>query len=451
MTLEKILRVLAGRWLLITLSIVAATVAAYITVKMQPKIYSATAKLIIDFKEPTSLNAILPSNLQGDYLATQIGILTSQHVAGKAVDLLGFAEDPEVIKRFEEETGGQGQIRDWLVDIYRGGLRVYTDDNSRLVSVRYRSEDPEVAAKLTNAFVDAYIDTVLSLNVEPARKSAEWIDQQLAELRQALEAAQSRLSAYQQEKGIVATDNRVDIEMARLSSLADQLATAQAEVETFQSRLSQVRETDELALLQTLPEVLSNSYVQSLKGDLRRKETELAQISSQVGSGHPQYQRIAAELRSLRAKLKDEMGKVVQGMRVQLEAARNRVNSLEAAQAEQKAKLLNLRKTADDLPVYVREVENAQKNYDEALARFQQYTLQSRVKQTNVSVLSRAGIPKEPAGVKSRIKMLLAAFLGLVVGVCLAILLELKNRLIRGKDDTVEAVGAPLLGILHKG
>ncbi len=450
MTVEHALRVLRDRWWIIALTAVLSVAITAVLTMQQPKIYVSTATLIIDFKEPINSNSILPANLQADYMATQEGILKSRKVAGRAVDVLGWAEQPEVIERFNEQTGGYGSIRDWLIEGIQGGLRVVTDsEQGRLVKVRYFGENRTTVADIANAFTQAYMDTVLELNVAPARKSAAWIDEQLAELRGKLEQAQKRLVEYQQERGILGTDDRLNLELEQLRALSDQVAAAQSDVESLQSRIDQLEGLGPNdPRLHSLPDVAGNTYVQNLKSDLRRKEGELADISSQVGKNHPTYQRIVAEIRSLRAKLNDEVGNVARGMQSQLAAARARLKSLRAAQDEQKEQLLGVRRTSDDLPALLREVDSAQKNYDEALASFQQYSMQSRVNQTNVTVLTPARIPLEAWGPRSRLNVMMAGFLGFVLGVVIVVVLEIRDRRVRSETDAATIAGVPLIGTI---
>lgn len=166
------------------------------------------------------------------------------------------------------------------------------------MTIGYESTDPRFSAALANAFAQAYIDTTLELSVEPARKSAEWFEKQQAELRTKLEQAQRRLSAYQQNKSITAADERLDVETARLAELTSQLVVAQAQTYDAEGRQRQMEEMlAKGASMETVPEVLSNGFIQSLKAELQRQEAKLAELSEQLGVNHPQYQRAVVEVK----------------------------------------------------------------------------------------------------------------------------------------------------------
>ena len=456
MTLQRLLKILYGRIWIIVLTVVLAAVASVVIWLGKPQMYNAAATLVIDFKTPLNSNALLPPVLQEDYMATQIAILRSKKVAFKVIDKLGLGNDENLRVSFAQDLGAEGtfsegSFREWLADGLLSGLRVYTQKSTRLVNVGYAASDPEWAANVANAFAESYIRANLELDIEPAKKRADWIDDQLVEFRGKLEDAHARLASYQQQTGILGTEDRLNIEMGHLTALTGQLADAQAQAQNIENR---VRQLEQLKAndprLETIPEVLTNSYLQILKADLRRKETELADISSQVGKRHPRYLSIAAEIGSLRAKLRTEIGAVIEGVKDQVTLTKGREESLREAQAIQKEKLLELRTSGDDLPALVREVESAQRTYDEALERYQQYTMQSRENVTNVTILNSAVKPSSPSWPSPTQNLAIAMFLGLVFGCVLAFLLELRDRRVRSADDVVTITALPLLETLEQ-
>jgi uncharacterized protein involved in exopolysaccharide biosynthesis len=101
------------------------------------------------------------------------------------------------------------------------------------------------AAGIANAFAQAYQRTNLELRVEPARQSAAWFDERMQQLRKDLEAAQTKLNAYQREKGFTAQDERLDLEQARLSELSMQYTAAQAQAVDATSRERQLTRVPE--------------------------------------------------------------------------------------------------------------------------------------------------------------------------------------------------------------
>jgi polysaccharide biosynthesis transport protein len=58
--------------------------------------------------------------------------------------------------------------------------------------------------------------------------------------------------------------------------------------------------------------------------------------------------------------------------------------------------------------------------------------------------------PVEPSSPKVLLNTLVAVFLGLLLAVGVALLLELADRRVRAPEDVVAALGLPVLGLLPK-
>jgi chain length determinant protein EpsF len=313
-----------------------------------------------------------------------------------------------------------------------------------VLSISFSGQDPAFSAAVANAFAQAYIDTNLELKIEPAKQYANWFAGQSKSLREGLEKAQSRLSEFQQETGIVNTDERLDIESARLAELSSQLTAIQAQRSDSSSRQAQVG----LSQIETLPEVQQNSLIIGLKSELARGEARMTDASQRFGRNHPEYQRAQGEVESLRSKLESEMKKVASTL-----GTSNRVNvqreaEVKASLAAQKDKVLELKKQRDDLAVLQREVESAQRAYDAVAQRFTQTSLESQTTQTNIVVLTPAIEPLEHSSPNLLLNTLVAIFLGALLAVGTVLLLELLDQRVRGDDDLQQLLGVPVLGLI---
>src|SRR5690606_5723571 len=155
--------------------------------------------------------------------------------------LLHLAENPSDKELWQRETEGRGQIRDWLADLLLRDLSVEPSRESNVIRISYTGNDPRFSAAVANAFVSAYINTVLEMRVDPARQTAKFFDEQMETLKNNLAKAQSLLSDYQRKNGITVADERFDVENMRLMELSSQLVAAQAQTYDTLSRQRQVQ------------------------------------------------------------------------------------------------------------------------------------------------------------------------------------------------------------------
>jgi uncharacterized protein involved in exopolysaccharide biosynthesis len=201
-------------------------------------------------------------------------------------------------------------------------------------------------------------------------------------------------------------------------------------------------------LPETLPDVLANSVVQDLKAKLALAETRLAEIGEKYDINHPIHQQAVAEAGSLKRKLAAETKTILHSLDTAVDIARMRENELRTALGAQKARVLELNKQRDELAVLTHEVEHARQSYTAALQRFNQTRLESEANQTNVAILNPAKPPLRPSRPKVLLNVAVAAFLGVVLAVSLALLLELLDRRVRSPEDLSITLGLPVLGVL---
>ena len=448
MDLRRFARIMrARRWLILLVLLATVGSTALVSLLLPPR-YTATASIVIDFKalDPLSGN-VLPAVLLPGYLATQLDIISSHNVAAKAVDLVGLAQDPQARQEFLDRGEGRGSIRDWLADELLKELKLEPSRESSLVNIHFRSKDPRRAAAVANAVVQAYVNVNLQLKVEPARQASAWFDEQIKGLKRDLEVAQGELSAFQRAKGIMASDERFDIENARLAELSSQVVGAQAQTYESMSRQREVNSTvAKGGLPDTLADVLNNPGIQSLKAALAQQEAGLAALSGRVGVNHPAYQSALAETEKLKRNLAEEMRAVTRSVNTTSNIVQSREGSLRGSLAAQRSKVLDMKKQRDEAALLMRVVDNAQRAYDSAMTRASQARMESHSNQTNVALINPAIEPTLASSPKILLNVALSIVFGTALAVCMALLAELTDRVVRTELDVVESLGMPVLG-----
>lgn len=431
----------ARKWII--LGVLLLTVAVTTTVSLWlPKEYTAAATLIIDSKSKDPFTGqLFPSQMFPGYMATQVDVIQSANVAKKVVGELKLAGSPGTREQFMQATKGKGTIEQWLVDLLLRNLEVEPSRESSVITISFTGSDPRFSAAIANAFAKSYIDTSLDLRVEPAKQTAAWFDQQIVQLRENLDQAQQRLTAYQREKGIVESEERLDVETRRMADLAGQMVAAQSAAFDASSRVSNSS---------SMPEVINNPVVQGLKAQVAQGEGKLAELAGRVGANHPEFLRLQAEVNTYKAKLATELSTASRGVGATAGAARQRYKELDGAFAQQKSKMLGLKQQREEATVLARDVENAQRIYDSALQRYGQSRMEAQSTQTDISVLNPAVPPTESSKPRVFLNILLSLFLGTLLGVGIGFLVELLDRRVRSGLDIAAGLEIPVLAEVTK-
>jgi polysaccharide biosynthesis transport protein len=444
MSIGQILAILwARKFTLIVMFLTVVGVAALITYLL-PKSYTSTAALVVDLKITDPLTGLSTPSFQtmSAYMATQVDVISSRRVSLKVVDALKLASNPQARLQFEEATKGKGNLREWLADLVATRLDIKPSRDSSILELSYQGTEPEFSAVLANAFADAYIQTNAEIRSEPGRQNSAFFESENKLMRENLERAQAKLSAFQREHGVVVTDERLDVENSRLAELSTQLVLAQSQTYERQSRERQAKASD----TESIPEIVNNAFVQGLKSELARQEGKLSELSERFGQNHPQYTSTEAEIGSLRKKIVSEIEKVTSSIGNSKLASQKQEEELKTAFEKQKSKLMELKKIRDDSALLSREVDSAQRVYENMMLRFNQTRLEGRSQFANVILLTPATPPVSPSSPKVLRNMLLATLIGAVLGLAFAFLHELLDRRIRTAGDLTDNLKCNVLG-----
>lgn len=446
MNLQSFLLILGARYRVALVVAVLAIAAGLVANEFVPRRYNAETVVMVDVRSPDPVSALFSqSGGAPGSLATQVDILRSDRVGRKVVRILRLDEDPTVKQLWESATGGKGKLEDWMSSLLRKGVSINPSrDGGSMLTIGYQGSDPAFVAAVANAFAQAYIEASVELKVEPARQYSLWFAEQAKLLRENVEKAQANLSEFQRRKGIVATDDAMDNEHTKLRELTAQLTTVQAEVRDAQSR-QRAGAVD----AETLPEVVQNAAVQSIRATINQLEVKLKEAGGNLGTRHPQYLRMESELAEQKNRLAAEMKLATRGFSSSRAMGLNRESELKVAIEAQTRKILTIKKERDEIAVLLRDVETAKRAYEAVTARLTQTNIESQATRTNIYVLNPAVEPIEPSFPMRRSKILL---ISLAAGILLAgasvVGLEFLDRRIRTANDLAEMLQLPVLAVI---
>jgi polysaccharide biosynthesis transport protein len=450
MTLHQFLVILRARWLIAAYVFFGTVILVLGVSLIWPKQYMGVASVVVEDKtDPVNIgaNAAMAGQPIANYVSTQADIIASQRVAQRVVKNLGLDKLPAARARWAHAPDDDisVQIADYLLD--KKVLVAQAHDSpthaSNVIDISVNWSDPQTAAALANGFAQVAIETNIELKVEPAKQYASWFDQRSRALHAALEEKQKRLSDFQRANGIVATDEKLDVENARLTELSTDLVTIQGLRQESQQRQHQVG-----ADIESLPEVLQSPVIQSLKASLATAEAKRQDVAARLGRNHPDYQEVEGEIANLRARIAQESTNIAASLGSANQINVRRENDVRLALEAQKKRVLELKHQHDEAAVLESDVTSAQRDLDEVSQRLAQSSLESLTQQTNVVQLTTATPPVEPSSPKLVLNMILAVFLGGILAVATALGLEMRNRRVREDEDLRELLGVPLLGIV---
>jgi chain length determinant protein EpsF len=438
MNFTLLLSALRARFRLFLLILGTTVLAAVIASMLMPKTYVAKVSLLVDGKDEQSLHSGVrpPERERTGYLQTQVDIIMSPKVAQRVVRELNLADNATARAKVGAEDfdpRGTAPIEEWVADRLLKRLKVDTSSSS-VVQLSFAAADPKLASLVANAFAKSYVDTTLDLRVEPTRQASAWFNEQLKGLRVNLEQAEQRLAAFRQEHGISTLDERYDVDNMQLTDLA--------------TMVTRTREPGSGS--PSLSEILNSPNLQALRGELRRAEARLREMSAEFGSNHPQYLRQQAQVESLRAAVAGEARSAVSGVDAAKQRSKANREALTAELEAKRDRVLKLAQARTQMAVLTHDAAIAQRTYDDAMQRYLASNIESRALQTNVSVLDAATPPAQPARPRMLLNVGIALVVGMLLGLATVHLLEMFDQRVRLVEDLAGDVQVPLLAVLDK-
>jgi len=445
-TVGQFLVMIRARWLSALLVFVCIVSLGLAATLLMPQRYTASASVMLDVRSPDrtadgmTAAGLAAGMLAPSYMATQVQVVTSERVARRAIHALGLQNSGEFKDEWLDATGGKGDFEAWLAEKLQAWLDVTAARDSSVIDISYSARDPALAANIVNAYVNAYVDTVLEFKTDPARAYRSFFDDRAKNLREDLEAAQARLTSFQKANQLLVTPDRMDVESGRLAELSAQLVVLQGNAAQNEGKRGQA-----VARQDELPEVLSNPLVAQLAGSLATEQARLEELTSRYGPKHPQLVEQKARIAELTKKLEAATARVSGSVNVTTSVNQVQLARVQKLLAEQRAKIMKMQSVRDEAEVLRKEVENAQSAYTAMQQRVIQTNVESQNTSTNVSVLKRATEPAMPSSPKWLRNMAAVVFLGALLALATALVRELRDRRVRTVSDVEMELGQPLL------
>jgi succinoglycan biosynthesis transport protein ExoP len=441
MSVAQIVSILRFYWKYALIIAAVVVLLMAVVIKFLPKTYTATATLIVDRGKTDPLAAV--ANLSNDqatgHLATQLELIGSSVILLPVVDRMQLTQDKEFAAGFNGNDANG--LREYTEKNLAQSLKVESGRGGELLYISAAAEEPVKAAAIANAIADTYMEEEENRLSGPAGERARRYAEDLSQLRAKVAAAQDKLTAFLQQKGITDLNTSpevTDTESQALKSLEEHLLDAQNQRRTLEARSAGQQSVAD--------EALSSQVIQQLKSRVQEEQTKVAQLSATYGSQHPKVIEIKSQLALTTQHLNNEIQILSQNNATQLQRARELESKYTQAVAAQRTKVMSLREHQGEGAKLLLELDSAQSVYKRALDGYDHFLFASADNSIDVSLVSRAAPPVKASDPNKPKLMLMAVFAALGLGVLLPLLYELFfSRRLRCRDDVERSFGIPVL------
>jgi succinoglycan biosynthesis transport protein ExoP len=455
------------KWIVIAFFLIVLIATAVGTFAMKP-IYRGTATIqinkenpqIVDFKEIFAVNT-----MDLDYYQTQYKILESRTLARRVIQTLKLSERPEFQPKPEtpfqkwksnlwaslpgffgspgkeaSENGGET----FLINRFLTQLKIEPIRNSRLVKIHFDSNSPQLSTQVSNSLAAAYIQHNLEARFVSTEQAKEWLTKQIDDLKAKVERADENLQEFGSKHDIISLEEKENVTMQRLTELNEALTKAEAERMAKEALYKQTGDRN----FDSLPSILENKLIQDLKQTYIQLEAQYMRLSETFKPEYPEMVRLKNQMETLQKRLEIEIEKIILGIKGDYESSLRREALLREAFQQQKAKALEMKEKAIQYNILKREADTNRELYKGLLMRMKEAGVSAGITASNIQIVDPAELPTQPYKPNKRLNLLLAAVVGLFLGVGLAFFFEYLDNTIKTPEDLEQWVRLPSFGMV---
>ena len=431
---------LRRRWLSILLCGLIGLVGSVLLVSRLPPLYKSTALLTIERPRSSPMQAepaSLPQD-QASYIEGQLFVFTTAPILDAVRDAAGVAADPEFLpdapgpadRLMARVMGEPAPLTADQVDAaarrkLASGLTVRREGDTNVVSVAMEAGSAEKAARIANAFLDAYIADSEAQQRDKAARVADWMQDRALQIRQQLAEAEAAVATYRSENNLIEGQSGATLSSQQLFDLNAELIRVRTE---RAARSAAFERATALAQgdgdLQTLPEVQSSEIVRALRTEMFALERRIGEMEQQGVATNRRLEPLREQLADLNGQIAAEVDRIVAAIGNDLEVLGAREALLADAVAAAGGR------TGDDsqASVTLQELERVAASYRELyqpyLANIEMARGGGAMLVSGTDVISRAVPPVEPSSPPKKVICVVLTLLGLGAGALLALLRE---------------------------
>lgn len=310
-----------------------------------------------------------------------------------------------------------------------------------VIKLSYQHTDAERSQQVVNELAQAYLERSIHIKTEEARKSVEFIEKQLGEVRGLLDTAELNLEQFKRDTGVVRLDTEAQNLIGQLAE-ADKARNASTlnarQVEFAIETLSGAMKKGETYAPTIL---LDDPVVAGLARKLAELEVEKRGLLTEMTELHPLVQSLLGQIREAQDKL-------LATYRSALDSQRQRGADLETEVLRHEAILKRLPEAERELVSLTRRATVNAGIYTFLLQKHEEARIAQAATIASVNVIDPAITPDRPIKPQKAKNLLLGLIVGAMLGVGLAFFREYLDDTIKDEEGVRRVFNYPVLCII---
>ncbi len=405
------------KWLILLPTLLVAAATLFVVNQVTPR-FKSEAKIVVEGREnvflrPEAEKSIDRAAADQEAIATQVQVLQSRDIARQVIRELKLAERPE----FDPVLRGVSPISAFLsalgfgpdrlnmapeeraMEVYFERLTVSAVEKSRVITIEFVSQDPDLAAKVVNAIVDAYMKMQQQAKAEQTRSASAYLANEIEQLRKTVQEADAKVDEFRAKANLYVGANQTSLNTQQLGELTTQLATVRAQKADLDARSKAIRDMLKSGKPVESSDVVNSDLLKRLVEQRVLLRAQLAEQSSTLLERHPRIQELNAQINALDAQMRGELERLVLAIENDARIAASRVEQTTEAINRIKTQISNASPQDVQLRALEREAKAQRDLLESYLARYREAAARENIDAVpaEVRVISRASVSNVPA------------------------------------------------------
>lgn len=398
--------------------------------------YKSEARILIDGREnvflrPTGDRAEERGSLDAEAVTSQVQLLLSRELAREVIKANRLSELPE----FDPVLRGVSPLRTLLalfgivrdpfkmtpeervLEAYYERLTAYAVDKSRVMVIEFQSQDPELAARVTNSIADGYLVLQQAARQNQAKSASQWLLVEIESLRKKVADAEARVEEFRSKSNLFVGTNNTTLSNQQLGELNTQLNNARALKSDAESKSRLIREMLQSGKPIEASEVLNSELVRRLSEQRVTLRAQLAEQSSTLLGGHPRIKELKAQILDIDRQIREEASKISRSLENDARIASARADGLNGSLDQLKRQASSTNGQDVQLRALEREAKAQRDLLESYLAKYREATTRENIDTAPADgrIISRAIVSNTPAFPKKLPTVLIATLATLML------------------------------------
>jgi capsular exopolysaccharide synthesis family protein len=475
--LRDLVRILGQRKVWIACAVFAGGLTGYFAGSVLPPSYRADGLLVVDTQRlniPELRTVTSEGTVEPWGARSEARVLTSRENVERAV--LALERDPQVFGLAGEPLADRLLAGAWLpdglrqatanllpaqngegaarppsraeiVDAIRRDLMAESEERSYAIALSYRGRDPNIAAAVVNAVMNAYVVHEVEVKEAATRLASERLKDRLDKLWTEWQKSNEAIRAMERDDGLVETNEGTITSQAMAALTLERLrvGTERASAVADRAQITAALEDRSLNVINT--ELVSPR----LRGLWEQETTlrgRLAELGAELGDRHPRIITVNSELADIEAKMVAELGNIRASLDQRIATLEQRDRELGEALAKADKEASTTAAGRARLHQLEREAELKRDLYAQYRGRYEQTVAALNMNAADIRIASRAVSPARPSSPGPRLLGAMGAAFGLLLSCSVIVSRRWLHNRFETLNELSEATGVPALGTI---